>query len=191
MNRRKAIINTVLLGGGTLGAFFLGKFYRIFEKPNITFLKSNSELIDELTETVIPKTDSPGAKDVQVGKFLITMIQECTNRSSQNNFIHGLEDLIGYAESTYGKSFLVCDRNEKEHVLNYFESELRDPTSIFSKVEKRILGEPFITLLKKYSVHAYCTSELGATTGLSYDYIPGKFVGVTLLKPGQKAWATQ
>ena len=62
---------------------------------------------------------------------------------------------------------------------------------IVGKVEKRLAGESFFTVLKKYTVLGYCTSEAGVTKALAYDYIPGKYVGDMPLAPGQKAWATQ
>jgi len=190
MNRRQAIIGTFLLGTGSVLTFFGNKAYNIFKEPNFEFLELNKILIDELVETIIPKTDSPGAKDVGVGKFLMMMILECTDRRSQNNFINGLEDLTQDAYSAFNRSFLKCSGEERETLLRNFETEL-NPNSIWNKVERKVLGEPFISILKKYTALGYCTSEWGAKEGLSYDYIPGRYVGVTSLEPGQKAWATQ
>jgi Gluconate 2-dehydrogenase subunit 3 len=191
MNRRKAILKMGLIGG-SLTLFYAGfKAWNLVKSPSILKLQENKMLIDDLAEAIIPKTDTPGAKDVNVGEFIIKMIKDCTPRQSQNNFIDGLIRVEDYANSSYSKSFSQCSPTEQENILSFFEKSDTPAGGIFGKVERKLMGDSFFVTLKKYTVIGYCTSELGAKQGLSYDYIPGKYVGETILLPGQKAWATQ
>ena len=45
------------------------------------------------------------------------------------------------------------------------------------KVQYRLLGKSFFSILKELTVEGYCTSKLGATQALTYVYIPGSFQG--------------
>lgn len=191
MNRRKAILKIGFIGG-SLTLFYAGfKAWKLVKSPDIQMLEGNKVLIDDLADTIIPKTDTPGAKDVNVGEFIIKMIKDCTPRHSQNNFIEGLIRVEEHSNSNYNKPFSRCSTVEQESILSFFEKSDAPAGGIVGKVERKLIGDSFFVTLKKYTVIGYCTSELGAKQGLSYDYIPGKYVGETILLPGQKAWATQ
>ncbi|HLX67414.1 MAG TPA: gluconate 2-dehydrogenase subunit 3 family protein, partial [Puia sp.] len=62
---------------------------------------------------------------------------------------------------------------------------------IIGKAQEVYLGRSFFTTLKKYTVEGYCTSQAGATRGLSYLYVPGSFHSCIPLQPGQRSWATR
>lgn len=190
MNRRKAIGRFLLLGGGVLFSYTGIKTYSLFRQPDLSSLKNLLPLIDELAETIIPATDTPGAKEAGVGAFIIKMISDCTDRPSQNKFMSGLSELASYSDRHFNKPFEKCSPQEKTAILDHFEKQGEPRPGLLGKAEHRFLGDSFFITLKKYTVLGYCTSELGATRALSYDYIPGKFAATVLL-PGQKAWATQ
>jgi hypothetical protein len=61
---------------------------------------------------------------------------------------------------------------------------------MLNKINKKLFGESFFFKLKELTIEGYCLSQPGATIGLAYDYIPGKYEGCTPLKPNQKSWAT-
>jgi hypothetical protein len=191
MNRRKAIFRLLVLGGGAAGVFGGVKAYHLLKEPELERLSQFQPLIDELAETIIPKTDTPGAKEAGVGKFITRMIKNCTGRKSQNNFIEGLVELVLYTGSRYDKQFEHCNAEQKKAVLAHFEKKGRSRGGKLGKAERYILGDSFFETLKKYTVLGYCTSKQGAMQALSYDYIPGKYIGCMPLTPDQRAWATQ
>lgn len=180
------------MGGGLLLSLGGLEVYRLFKTPSFTSLEEHRELLADLADTIIPATDSPGAKEAGTGEFIIKMIRDCTDRKTQNKFIDGLDSLAAYTKHHYNKSFTQCRREEKEAILRHFELSGK-PTlhGVAGKAEQRLLGESFFTVLKKYTVLGYCTSRQGATQALRYDYIPGKYTGRIPLMPNQKAWATQ
>jgi hypothetical protein len=188
MNRRKALIGISILAGG-LSVTYLSRTFKLFSNPDFKTLDDNKILIDELVSTIIPATETPGAKEAGVGDFVVSLVKYCTNKQTQNKFITGLTELVEYTHRQYNKSFQECSIQERIRVLEYFESQVRASRNLVDKVQNRLLGEPFIVTLKKYTVIGYCTSEVGATQALAYDYIPGKFLGVVQLTPNQKAWA--
>jgi hypothetical protein len=191
MNRKKAIRNIVLLGGGAAALLAGWKGYNIFKKPAFAKLDEYQLLINELAELIIPETDTPGAGKAGVGRFITIMVKECTGRQAQNNFIEGVADLADYAKSRYDKPFLQCSPADKISILHHFEEKGKGYKGVLGKAETRFLGDSFFTTLKRYTVMGYCTSKQGATSALRYDYIPGSYQGMVPLAPGQKAWATK
>lgn len=190
MNRRKAIFRISLTGAGVTAALAGYKWYDITKTPDLLYLDQNRELIAALAETIIPATNTPGAKEAGVHNFIIMMIKECTELKAQNKFINGLKDLQAYCKYEYGELYQNCSSKEQELVLNRFEKKGKPFTGIIGKAQIRFLGKSFFTTLKEYVVEGYCTSEPGATQGLAYVFIPGNFRGCITLEPGQKGWAT-
>jgi hypothetical protein len=190
MKRRKAIGRILLISGGALATYSGYKIWDWTKAPDLEYLEKHKTLILALSETIIPATDSPGAKDAGVDDFIITMIKDCTERKSQNKFIDGLKELERFCHSSFNKFFVECSLNEKKQTLIHFEERGKSYGGIMGKVENRFFGRSFFATLKRLAAEGYCTSEIGATKGLSYLFIPGKFVGCMPLQQGQKAWAT-
>jgi hypothetical protein len=190
MNRRNAIFRLLILGGGAAGVYGGIRGYNLLKEPELEKLKNFQPLIDELAEVIIPRTSTPGAKDVGAGVFVSHMIREATPHKSQNNFLDGLEKLSVFAAYKYGNSFDKCSHEQKISIVNHFEKAGRPYGGILGKAERYLVGDSFFILLKKYTLIGYCTSMKGATETLSYDFIPGKHVACIKMNPGQRAWAT-
>ena len=190
MNRRQAILRITLAGAGTATAVVGYKWYEIKKAPDLSVLDKHRDLIAELAETIIPATDSPGAKDAGVHDFIIMMIKECSERKIQNKFINGLQDLQGFCLINYGSLYQNCSLNDQESVLRHFEKKGKPFGGIVGKVQNKFLGKSFFATLKQYTVEGYCTSQTGATKGLAYVLVPGNYQGCIPLTKGQKGWAT-
>lgn len=188
---RREIVGAFLLGGGIASAFGVSKIYHAYAEPNLDSLEESIPLINDLIDVIIPSTrDSVGARETEVASFIVYAIKNCIARQSQNNFLNGLEAAIGFAKKEFGKNVADCTVEEKIILLNYFEDNVTEPGTLLRKLKSRILGEEFIFTLKRLTIWGFCSSELGATKALNYDYMPSKFVGITKLLPGQKSWAT-
>ena len=190
MNRRQAI-GRIFFGGLGGAALVTGYEWNALNKhPDISYVENNRELIASLADTIIPATDIPGAKEAGVPEFIITMVKDCTELKAQNKFIDGLKDIQGYCKSKYRKYYQHCSEAEKQAIFQYFEKKGRPFGGIVGKVQNRFLGKSFMTTLKEYTVEGYCTSEIGATMGLTYVAVPGSYKGCIQMQPGQRAWAT-
>lgn len=167
------------------GCGWIGNYSPI--KPE--FLISYKELIAELAETIIPTTDTPGAKEAKVENFIIKMILENEDFRTQNSFLLGLRNLQSYSKKRYGKIFQNCSLDDKISILNHYENKTFK-NQVLKKIEMRVLGVPFFYKLKSLTVVGFCTSEVGATQALAYDYIPVHYQACIPLLKGQKSWAT-
>jgi hypothetical protein len=191
MNRRKAIGSILLLAGAGAAIITGVKLRALYRTPDLKKLYTHKELITELAETIIPATDTPGAKAANVAPFIISMIEDCTPQKEQNKFLNGLEDVEEYAHAKYNRSFIDCSQQERNVIADYFEKRDRSYKGIAGKVSHKLLGDSFFTILKKYTVMGYCNSLEGVTKGLAYDYVPGRYEGSVTLRSGQKCWATE
>ena len=179
------------MGAGVVFVYTGIRLYDLFKKPALADLDSWLTVIDAISDTIIPATESPGAKDAGVGTFVVKMVRECADRPSQNKFLSGLSFLSEAARTKHRKSFNECSARERTELLKAVETGDHNWTGALGKLERRYTGDSFFTAIKKYTVIGFCTSELGASKALAYDYIPGHFIGVLPLASGQKAWATQ
>ena len=191
MKRRTAIGRIVVTGIGATLAFGGFKWYEWNKAPDMAWLEANRPLLAALADTIIPPTDSPGARSAGAPDFILVLLRDCTDRRTLNKFINGLRDLEAHCLSTYHQSFVQCSEADRMATLARSEERDRPFSRLWARAEDRFLGKPFFTTLKEYTVVAYCTSEQGATHGLAYVPVPVHYNGCIPWKPGQPAWATK
>lgn len=191
MKRRKAILGIGLLGTLGVGSYSGIKWYSWNKTPDLNYLQGKRELLSSLVETIIPETDTPGAREANVHEFVITMVTDCADIRSQNKFVDGLKELEAYCEGEFQQPYQLCTEEEQIGIMKRFEQQGKPYKGIVGKAEKKFLGQSFFTTLKQYTTIGYCTSQLGATKALAYVPIPGKLIGCTDLGKNQKSWATE
>ena len=175
MNRREAVRNLSLILGGVLSSELTAALQGQVLNTGAPLLVSASQeaLLAEAADTIIPTTDTPGAKAAGVEKFIVRVLRDCYQPGAQIRFYEGLARLDAGSRSAQGKAFAELPPAQKHAVL-----------LASTKTDKA-----FFLLLKQLTVAGYFTSEIGATKALAYLPIPGKFQGETPLEPGQRAWA--
>ena len=143
MNRRKAIGRIALtgIGGGLLLAGY--KWYDWTKTPDMAYVEQHKELITSLAETIIPATNTPGARDAGVGDYIVVMIRDCTDRMSANKFIDGLKDLAQYCRNHFDKPYEQCAASDQQAVLHYFEEKGTPFKGIIGKAQNAFLGRSF------------------------------------------------
>lgn len=191
MNRRTSIKQILI--AGTLGVSSLSffKWFQTTKQLSPDSFNPYKALIAELAETIIPRTDTPGAKDAEVELYILKMLRDCTAVKEQHNFLNGLDNLKEYTSSTYKKNFARCSKAEKIEVLKHFEDKATYSRPILNKIDGKLFGTPFFYKLKELTVQGYCTSQIGATKAFVYDYIPGPYIGCVPLTKNQHSWATK
>lgn len=191
MNRRTYLKNIFILGALGTASFSVFKWVKLNRPVNPEELIKKREIIAELAEIIIPATDTPGAKAAGVHDYIINVMINCKDAKNQEKFLHGIEDLEDYALNKYNKSFLKCSQTEKVQILQYSADNGEYKNRILNKINNKLLGQPFFPTLKGLTVQGYCTSQLGATQGLAYDYIPGTYNACIPILKNQKSWATK
>src|SRR3954467_5638462 len=124
MNRREALRNVAILMGGAISATTLGVLTdscnRPQKKDGALFTAEQEKTITELADTIIPDTDTPGAKAAGVGPFIVMMMNECYPEEAQQVFVDGLDDLEKRSKSKFSKSFAAITGPQRASVLQEY-----------------------------------------------------------------------
>jgi hypothetical protein len=191
MNRREALSSVALLLGGTIiGAeMFLSGCTNENKKIGtlgLDFSPEDTSFLDEVGETIIPATDTPGAKEAKIGEFMHTMVRDCYNKADQDIFIAGMGKLNEASKTMNGKYFLESSPDERKKLLTALDKEQKEYTAN----KKPTDPAHYFRMMKELTVWGYFTSEPGATKALRYIAVPGRYEGCIPYKKGDKAWAT-
>lgn len=170
----------------------------------LVFSNSDIQLLDEIAETILPKTDTPGAKEAGAGRQMAVQVQACYNATEQGWFVAGLAALQQRCQQQYNKPFLQLSAAEKQQLLTALDQEAKahvavlasnDSTNVTSKKpldgKKVSANTPhYFTLFKQLTLFVFFTSKIGATEVLRYVAVPGKYDGNLPYQRGDRAWAT-
>jgi len=190
MNRREALNRVALLLGGTIvgGTVFLEGCKTADKKMavGLPLTKEQIAFLDEVAETIIPKTDTPGAKDAQVGQFMQTMVTDCYDENDEKIFLDGITKIDEASDKTFKKDFMTITPEQSKELLTSIDKEAKD----YVKAKKKEDPNHYFSLMKQLTLLGFFTSEPGATKAFRYIAIPGKYEGCIPYKKGDKAWAT-
>ena len=119
MERRELLKMVALATGGVVigGEFFLtGCKSKEAEVAGTSFSADNIAFLDEVAETIIPKTATAGAKEAEVGKFMTVMVNDCYEEKDQKIFHDGMKKLDEFSKKTNNKSFMESSQIGRAHV---------------------------------------------------------------------------
>ena len=191
MKRRDYLKSVIVLGGLSLTSVSAFKWYKINKHVAAGAIEQKRLIIAELAEMIIPRTDTPGAKDAGVPDYVINVMIKCASVKEKNKFLSGIREIEDYTADRFGKDFLKCTLNERNEALQYVAEHARFSSSLLNKINDKFLGTPFYPKFKGLVVEGFCLSEQGATQALAYDYIPGSYEACIPIKPHQKSWSTK
>ncbi len=182
MERRDALKNVACLMGGTISAVTLGVINHGCKpepkRENTSRFNNNQKkIISEIAETIIPSTDTPGAKAAGVGSFIIMMIRDCYPTAIQRSFADGVEEVEKRSKSFYGHSFISISPENRKELLTEFETDTLEMNGM-----ENSKGPHFFQLMKELTVLGYFTSEVGVAQVLSYVANPGRYEGCIAMK---------
>ena len=183
MDRRELIKKiAILTGAAFLGAdlFLVG----CKSDKNINFALTDITLLDEIAETIIPKTKTPGAKDAETGKFIAGYVADCYSDSDRKIVQEGVIALEEAANRKYDGSFMEITKMQKQELLTAIAMEAKE----YNQKKDKNKTVHYFTLIKQLTLLGFFTSEVGATQVLRYNPIPGKYEGCLPYIKGEKAW---
>lgn len=187
IDRKEAIKRSALLMGGLIFApNALGVLSGCTARPGLDwtprhFSNAHARLVSSLAETIIPKTDTPGALEAGVPGFIEEMVYTGYTAEARSLFLSGLDALDELATDTHGDRFADLDTETQFR----FASEQNR-----AAIESGITPPPFFLIVKELTVMGYYTSEPGAKQALRYERIPGRFDGCVPFEDVGKTWAT-
>ncbi|MBW8773842.1 MAG: gluconate 2-dehydrogenase subunit 3 family protein [Stenotrophomonas sp.] len=147
--------------------------------------------LDEIAETILPRTRTPGAKDAGAGLFMATFVSDCYTARQQATFRAGLTDIDKRAGGRF-VSLAPQARTELLRVLDA-EAKAKSHTAEVTETGTPEEGEAmphYFTMLKQLAIFGFFTSKVGATGVLQYVAVPGRYDGELAYVPGTPAWGT-
>jgi hypothetical protein len=220
VSRREAIRRvTALLGGVALvgGSALLNGCregagdaeFREFTVDDIAFL-------DEVADTILPTTSTPGAKAAQTGAFMALMVTDSYDPRDQRIFRDGMRTVdeesrkmhnVGFMEATPQQRLALLerlDREQKAHSdsrraasrnksLSWLEDQRQEAaTGTDAGAASAITADTpahYFRMMKELALLGYFTSEIGMTQAQRFAETPGRFEPCAPYAPGEKSWA--
>jgi gluconate 2-dehydrogenase gamma chain len=194
MDRREALKRTAWIMGGVVSApAIMGVLKGCAAKPTIdwkpVFLSEDQGvLVSQVAEIIIPKTDTPGAKETGVPGFIDLMLKDVYSKEDQDRFLSGIKEFDEAANKEYGDSFIDLSPEDQTAFVKKTHDAALEAERATTPAPKR----PFILMTKELTMLGFFTSEPGATQVLQYIAVPGSYKGcIPLSEAGNgKTWAT-
>jgi hypothetical protein len=123
-------------------------------------------LVRAAADTIIPRTDTPGATDVGVHQFVNVIVSEHAKDDERVALLAGLDAIDARAMSQSNVAFSGLDAEARGKLIESFESGPRDVEPARSWWQ-----------LKGLVVHGYFTSEPVMKDVLKTVVMPGRFEG--------------
>lgn len=145
--------------------------------------------LDEIAETILPRTRTPGAKDAATGGFMAQFVSDCYTAKQQATFRAGLADI----DTRAGGAFVALTPQARTELLRSLDAEARKRAVEVGETGTADAGEAtphYFTMIKQLAIFGYFTSKPGATEALQYVAVPGRYDGDLAYVPGTPAWAT-
>lgn len=187
MNRRELLkmialtTGTAMIGGKSLFAF------SDTGQSDHSFSSQDVERLDELAETILPRTDTPGAKDAGVGEFMALFVSDCYTPSEREVFYFGLAQLEARSRAAYERDFIALSGEQRLELVTELDREAMAHAQEQADSEEAL--PHYFTMMKQLTLFGFFTSEVGATEVLRYEAVPGRYEGCAPYN-GEPAWAT-
>ena len=138
--------------------------------------------LDEVADTILPTTSTPGAKAAKVGAFIAVMVTDTYHEGQQQTFREGMKTLEAECVKAHGAGILAATPAQRLSLLERIDREAHDA--------KGTPGDPhYFRMIKELTLLGYFTSEIGCTQAQRYVETPARFVPCVPYTKGEKSWA--
>jgi hypothetical protein len=215
ISRREAILRmSVLLGGVALiGSSALISGCRAEKTATVggPFTADDIAYLDEIADTILPTTSTPGAKAAKTGAFMALMVTDTYHEDDDKTFREGMRKLDDLSkQKNGGATFMKATPAQRLALLQELDKEQHD-YSEKQRAERRQKSDAFINstqqqnpatqnaseppnkyfrMMKELALLGYFTSEIGATQALQYVESPGRYDPCVPYKAGERDWAS-
>jgi hypothetical protein len=149
------------------------------------FTPADIAFLDEVAETILPETKTPGAKAAKVGPFMALMVTDCYDERDQKIFRKGMQQLDDASRKAGAASFVSATPEARLALLESLDREQKTYTDTKKKDEP---AHSF-RMMKELALLGYFTSEVGYTKAQRYVEAPGRFDPCVPYTAGEKSWA--
>lgn len=138
--------------------------------------KAGLALVTAVSDTLIPRTDTPGAVQVGVPAKFHGLLRDWANPAHRAALVAALGKIDAAAVSGAGKPFALLPAARRTQVLSSYDAA-------------NFRADPDYARLKELLCVLYYFSEPGATVELRYEHVPGAWEPSIPLTPSTRTWA--
>jgi hypothetical protein len=138
------------------------------------------QILRSVCETILPRTDTPSAADLDCHGFIDHQISQCYSVDAQQSLTRCLDDINEHSQANYKVQYNQLDTEKQQKILINIEQQQG-----FTQHQKE-----HFKFLKGLVVFGFFTSEVGATQVLAYQAVPGGYKGSIPVTPETKAWGS-
>ena len=209
ISRREAIQRvTVLLGGVALvdGDSILAAMpseaaqATAAAEGTAAFTAADIAFLDEIAETILPETSTPGAKAARTGAFMALMVTDAYTPRNRQIFRDGMQRLDEASQREHGASFVQARPEQRLALLQRLDVEQKAQLDAREAARRsRAPAAPppgpdeplhYFRLMKELALLGYFTSEIGYRQAVRYVETPGRYDPCAPHKPGERIWAS-
>jgi len=117
-----------LVGGDSLAAFTFDDAARseVMAQGVGSFTVADVALLDEIAETILPETSTPGAKAAKTGAFIALMVTDTYTVRSQDVFREGLRKLNEACSRDHGVDFMTATAAQRRLLAEALDREQKE-----------------------------------------------------------------
>jgi hypothetical protein len=160
-----------------------------------TFSANDVAFLDEVADTILPETSTPGAKAAQVGAFMALMVTDTYNDGDQQVFKNGLQQIETACQQMHKTAFMAATPAQRVALLDQIDKDQkaymddRDAKLAAAGNTAPNIPPHYFRMIKELTLLGYFTSEIGYTKAMRYLEAPGRFDPCAPYKPGETSWA--
>src|SRR5882724_1816010 len=151
-----------------------------------SFSTQDIAFLDEVAETILPETKTPGAKAAQVGAFMALMVTDTYDEGEQATFRDGMRKLDEACQAMHHTAFLEATPPQRLALLEQLDREQKAYMDVRHGDDT---PAHYSRMMKELALLGYFTSEIGYTKAMRYAETPGRFEPCVPYTPGETAWA--
>lgn len=148
-----------------------------------------AQTVDDITECLLPRTQTLGAKDLNVGRFVDKMLKETLSEVEQKAFLNSLNAFDYVCKNEYGASFSACSPEEQlAFVLKIDKTPVKYPPSVFGVKLGKLPPTLAFKRIKEWALLGFFTAQEIGEKVLSFDPMPGTYVACMPISDIGNAW---
>ena len=152
----------------------------------VPFTAAEIAYLDEIADTILPETKTPGAKAAKTGAFMAVMVTDSYQPKDQAIFRDGLKKIDAAAQQANKTTFVASTPAQRLALLEALDKEQKS----FMDTRKREDPAHFFRMMKELSLLGYFTSEIGCTQAQRYIESPGRYDPCLPYTKGDVSWAS-
>ena len=183
LSRRSLLERMLWLAGAAATSGFSGaSLAQTADKKPAYLNATDFALLSAVAETIIPRTDTPGAIDARVPAGFDALLAEWASPQRRDSLAQILRDIDAYARAQEGTGFAHLSSVRQKRLLTVYDAEALKPVpppplanASVQATASATVANPLYASLKELIVILYYLSEPALTHELSYIHAPGEW----------------